>query len=225
MNIVTFSGIDGAGKTTQILELQSWLRQAGVRTKLFTFWDDVVVFSRFREFMSHKAFKGDRGVGSPERPLQRRDKNVSSASVTAMRFGLYLADAISLAATVRRLRKSEVDVVIFDRYMYDELANLPLRRPLARMFTRLILGLIPKPDIAYVIDAEPVKAWARKPDYPLEFVSQNRETYVALARLVGHITVVEHGSIENTASRIRSEVVRALSDQEAKLSKSPAFFE
>jgi thymidylate kinase len=223
MKIVSFSGIDGAGKSTQVLELQTWLRQSGLRTALLIFWDDVVVFSRFREFMSHNALKGDRGVGSPEKPLRRRDKNVDSASVTAMRLGFYLADAINLAVTVRRLRKGEVDVVIFDRYIYDELANLPLRRGLARVYARLILNLVPTPDLAYVIDAEPETACARKPEYPLEFVFRNRKAYVTIARLAGTVTVIEPGSIENTAARIRKEVLQTLSGSENKLSKSPAF--
>ena len=76
MTIVSFSGIDGAGKSTQISALEAWLNESGLRTTLLTFWDNVVCFSRSREFMSLKAFKGDAGVGSPEKPLQRRDKNV-----------------------------------------------------------------------------------------------------------------------------------------------------
>jgi thymidylate kinase len=223
MKIVSFSGIDGAGKSTQILELQAWLRASGMRTELLTFWDNVVVLSRLRESISHKAFRGDRGVGSPEKPLQRRDKNVTSVPIFAVRFFLYLADAINLVLTTYRLGKSDADVVIFDRYIYDELANLPLQSGLARGFARLILSLAPKPDVAYLIDAEPEVAWARKPEYPLEFVFRNRRAYVTLARLAGTITVIEPGPIENTATRIRKEVLQTLSEREKKLSKSPAF--
>lgn len=86
VRIVSFSGIDGAGKTTQIEALTHWLLAAGLRVELLTFWDNVVVLSRLRESLSHKAFNGDQGIGSPQKPLNRRDKNVTSTPVTAMRF-------------------------------------------------------------------------------------------------------------------------------------------
>jgi len=223
MKIFSFSGIDGAGKSTQISELQAWLEGGAVRTELRSFWDDVVVLSRWRELMSRKAFKGDQEVGSPDKPLQRRDKNVTSPAVMAVRLFLYLADAIKLAVTVRRLRKSGVDVTIFDRYIYDELANLPLNKPWARGFARLILSLVPKPEAAYVIDADPAAAWARKPEYPREFVFRNRESYFYLARLAGNITVIAPGSIDTTATTIRTKTLQALSGVENKLSNSAAF--
>lgn len=207
VKIVSFSGIDGAGKTTQIESLISWLRSAGLRVDVLTFWDDVVVLSRFREGMSHKVFKGDKGVGSPEKPLNRRDKNVSSWYVTASRLVLYFLDALSLWKKVRLARKREADVVVFDRYIYDELANLPLERSFARGFIRFVLRFIPVPDVAYVIDADPAVARARKPEYPLEFIRKNREAYLTISRLAD-ITVIRPESIEAMQSEIRQTFLR-----------------
>jgi thymidylate kinase len=218
VKIVSFSGIDGAGKSTQIEALESWLRQSGFSTRLLTFWDDIVVGSRFREFMSHAAFRGDRGIGSPEKPLERRDKNVKSLPVIAARYLLYFADAVSLRRKIKRLRKSKVEVIIFDRYIYDELANLPLKRWLARMFLRLVLKIVPRPDIAYLIDADPVAARARKPEYPLEFLRDNRDAYMALAAITSQITVIDPLSVEGARVRVRDAFLQILSQPEMEFS-------
>lgn len=222
MRIVSFSGIDGAGKTTQISAFESWLDQSGLRTHLLTFWDNVVVLPAFREFLSHKAFKGDRGIGRPEKPLTRRDKNVTAWPVIAMRFFLYFGDAVNLCLKVRGLRKSGVDVVIFDRYIYDELANLPLNRWLARAFSRLIAAFVPKPDVAFVIDADPVAAFARKPEYPLDFLRSNREAYLAVSRLTGTITVIDPGPVEIMTAKIKEAFLHTQAESETAYSGLPA---
>jgi thymidylate kinase len=222
VTIVSFSGIDGAGKTTQLCALQNWLHEIGLTSRLLTFWDNVVVAPQFREAASRAAFKGDQGIGSPEKPLHRRDKNVTSPAVTAMRFFLYLADALNLRRKISQLKKSDTDVVIFDRYIFDELANLPLKSWLARVFIHLVLKLAPKPDIAYVIDADPGAAFQRKPEYPLEFLRKNREAYLALSRLTGHLTVIEPLSIEEAKLRIKEVFLQQVSRPIAGLSEAPA---
>jgi hypothetical protein len=80
--------------------------------------------------------------------------------------------------------------VIFDRYIYDELANLSLSNPILRIYARLILKLTPKPDVSYILDADPAQARARKPEYPLDFLVQNRNAYLRLSKIAGGLTVV-----------------------------------
>ena len=222
--IVSFSGIDGAGKSTQIGALQARLSKLGLRSRVLTFWDDIVVLGGFRELISHKTFGGDEGVGSPDRPINRRDKNVTSAHVIGARLFLYFLDAAYLRLFCLKLRKTEADVVIFDRYIYDELANLPLHRRFARSYVRLILNIVPEPDMAYLVDADPAAARARKPEYPVEFLRQNRERYLALSGLAGNMTVIEPASLEAAEARMMDAWlgVRGISPGAAAMLEVPA---
>jgi len=217
--IISFSGIDGAGKSTQINALKTFLAKNGLQVKSLAFWDDVVVFSRFREFMSYKAFKGDQGIGSPEKPLNRRDKNVTSLPVTAMRLFFYLADSVNLRLVLEKMRSSATDVVICDRYIYDELANLPLNRWFARAFVRLALWISPQPDAAFLIDADPAAARARKPEYPLEFLRRNRESYLTLRDLTGQMILIEPSSIEAAEAKMRAAALDRISRSQPALSQ------
>jgi thymidylate kinase len=112
--------------------------------------------------------------------------------------------------------------VIFDRYIYDELANLPMNRWPARFFIRFVLAFVPKPDVAYIVDADPDAAYVRKPEYPLEFLRRNREAYLTLSRLAGGITVIEPLPIEAAAIRIREALLQKLPEPEADFSGLPA---
>src|SRR5512146_2364237 len=187
--LVSFSGLDGAGKTTQIESLRGFLEAHGLRTRLLAFWDDVVVLSRYREGFVHKVFNSERGIGAPGRPVNRRDKNVRGWHVSFARHGLYLLDALNLRRVMAQARLSGADVIIMDRYIHDELANLPLGNPLTRVYVRLVAQLAPRPDVAYMLDAEPEAARARKPEYPLEFLHESRLRYHRVAKIL-RMTVV-----------------------------------
>ncbi|HET6842064.1 MAG TPA: thymidylate kinase [Candidatus Angelobacter sp.] len=188
--VISFSGLDGAGKSTQMENLRQSLENAGFRTKLLTFWDDVVVGVKYREGFVHKVYKSERGVGAPGKPVARRDKNVRAWYLTIARSILYLLDAIHLRRVLTRSRHSDTDVILVDRYIYDELANLNLTRWPARVFVRLVRSFVPVPDIAYLLDADPEAAYARKPEYPVDFMRQCRASYFELARLLGTMVVV-----------------------------------
>jgi thymidylate kinase len=201
--IVTFSGIDGAGKSTQIQALTRWLQSLGLTVRLLSFWDDVATFSRFREGMSEKIFKGDPGIGSRDKPVSRRDKNVRSWPVTCARFLLYFLDALNVRRKVRLEKNSGADVVIFDRYIYDELANLPLQKSFTRITISFFSRIVPAPDVAYVVDADPAEARERKPEYPLAFIRENREAYLTLSRFIKRIRVIGPLPAESAEQRVK----------------------
>jgi thymidylate kinase len=188
--LISFSGMDGAGKSTQISNLRAYAEDLGLHVTQLTFWDDVVVLKPYRESFVQKVFKSEKGIGSPENPVERRDKNVRGWHLNLVRHGLYSLDAVHLRGVAGRARSSGADVVIMDRYIYDELANLPLENPLTRTYVRAVMKVVPNPDVSFVLDADPVAARARKPEYPVDFLHQCRASYLQLAELLGNITVV-----------------------------------
>ncbi len=208
--IISFSGIDGAGKSTQIEMLRERMNGTGLRVSLLAFWDDVAMLTSVREFSGHTLFKGEKGVGSPAKPVNRRDKNVRSWYMTLVRFGLYFLDAVSLCRVVAKQRRSGADVIIFDRYLHDQLANLNLNRGIGRIYARLLLAMTPKPDIAYLLDADPAQARERKPEYPVDFLQQSRATYLALSKM-GQMIVIPALPVAEAAQRILEEMLKKLS--------------
>ncbi len=183
--LISFSGIDGAGKSTQIENLCHYLSAEGLTLTRLAFWDDVVAFPSLRAGFSHKFLHSDGAVGSPGKPANRNDKNTQKWYLTIARSILFLSDAINLRRVVKRARRNDAGAIVFDRYIYDQLATLPLQRRIARAYALLLLWIVPKPDIAYLLDAIPEAARARKPEYPLEFMHKYRNSYLRLKDIAG----------------------------------------
>jgi thymidylate kinase len=215
---VSFSGIDGAGKSTQIDALRARLESMGLRVRVIAFWDEVARLTGIREGAGHTLFKGDKGVGRPDAPINRRDKNVRSWPMSAVRLCLYFIDAISVRFVVAWALRSDADFVIFDRYIYDELANLTLKNAAVRLYARMLMQLVPRPQVSYLLDADPVEARARKPEYPLDFLYANRQAYLDLSTLAG-MTVIAPMPIENAKREVLKHALKLLcfdSDQRKK---------
>jgi thymidylate kinase len=208
--VVSFSGLDGSGKSTQIENLTAYLQSRGMRVSRLAFWDDVVVGTRYRESFVHKVYGSEKGIGAPGKPVNRRDKNVRAWYLTLARHLLYLADALHLRVVLGRARRSGSDAIIMDRYIYDELANLPVSNWLSRAFVRSVSWLVPRPNVAYLLDADPEAARARKPEYPVEFMRECRRSYAQLAQLLGNMTVIPPAPLESACLMVESAIAPLL---------------
>jgi thymidylate kinase len=209
--LISFSGLDGSGKSTQINNVRDQLSLMGYRVKVLAFWDDVVVATKYREGFVHKVYKSEKGIGAPDKPVNRRDKNVRKWYLNLARHGLYLADALHLRQVIARQAASNVHILIMDRYIYDELANLPLKNGASRAFARWLgTEVVPRPDLALLLDADPDAAHARKPEYPVDFMKECRSWYHRLTDLLGNITIVPPLPLEQAKHTVMDHVREAL---------------
>jgi thymidylate kinase len=208
--IITFSGIDGAGKSTQIEFLSSHLHQQGLRVVRLSFWDHVAAWSKMRAGVGPRASDSSPADPRAERPFApRNNKHVRKWHLSAARAGLYVLDLARLHRVLASQPIRTSDVIIFDRYIYDQIANIYSPFFAARSYAKMLLQRTPAPDLAFVIDASPAAAFARKPEYPLEFMHQNRRNFLALQELVPQLIVISDAAAEDVRNEIFSHIRRS----------------
>ncbi|MGA3087891.1 MAG: thymidylate kinase [Terriglobales bacterium] len=208
--LITFSGIDGAGKTTQIERVSECLQQRGFRVLRLSFWDHVAVWSKMRAGIGQRAVHGDQEEHSAEGSFApKNSKHVRKWYLTAARSGLYLLEVARLHHMLASPPLQDSDVVIFDRYIYDQIANIYSQSLAARTYARVLLKLSPAPDLAFILDASPTEAFARKPEYPLEFVHRNRWEFLRLRELVPQLIIIPSATAEDVANQIHIEICRS----------------
>jgi thymidylate kinase len=205
--IVTFSGIDGAGKTTQIDSITAYLVGQGQRVASISFWDDVAFMSKLRVDISLAVFR--QNYAQPPHGSLRNDKNVKTWYLTFARAILYLLDTLRLRTVTSKLRAGNYNFVIFDRYLYDQLVQINSRSWLARTYIRLLVRLAPQPEFAFVLDASPDDAFSRKPEYPLDFLYGYRQAFLGLAAFVSHLVVIP----ATTAEHVSCLILQTLAEQ------------
>ena len=201
--------MDGSGKSTQIENLCNRLTEAGLPFVRLEFWNNVVAFPQWRAGFSHKFLKSDGGVGAPGKPVNRNDKNNRAWYLILARSALFLFDALNLRRVIAKTRANGAHIIVFDRYIFDQLATLPLERTIARAYARFILKLVPRPDVAYLLDAEPEVARERKPEYPLEFLYKYRRSYLYLRDIAG-LTLIEARSQDEVRMAITQKLQKCV---------------
>ena len=194
--LITFCGLDGCGKTTQIHRLEEWLLKEGFKVYLTKQPTDYVRKSEiFRNYSD-----------SPDNSrFEYRALSLFCA-----------ADRLQHTRKVIRDKLEKGYIVICDRYFYSCLANLIARGYTDDMWIYEIAKSIIKPDVSFFLSLPVEKAIGRVRRRPEEkdryinsdFQKRLHDLYIEIAQKNKGIIVSSLLSEETCFERIKFEVNR-----------------
>jgi thymidylate kinase len=229
-SVVSFSGLDGAGKSTQIEGLQRALELLGfevavqwTRLEWTTLWENpwlgvlgwparktLALASRMRR--RDRAEAGDCGTSVPQlepSAVRARSNVISQVWVTIVAFAHGQAQRRETRAHLRGGK-----VVLCDRYTLDTAVHLRFRYGQQRNYNfqiGLVRRLSPRPLAAYLMDVPAATAHARKAEqYSLQDLERQAELYRQEHERLGVRLLDGELPREELCAEIATEVWRVL---------------
>lgn len=222
--LITFSGLDGAGKSTLIERLRTVLAADGHRVTVLTMYDDIGVYAFIRRVR-------DTVTGRPGW-LTRPGATAPRASSDPDRLGIPPARHGSLMSVLFRIVRSKrtkrvvycVDLLLFrlrlavaragprvlvtDRYFYDSLADVADGRRWS--YIHWFLSLLPAPDVPVFVDVPPEAAFRRKAEYSVRYLARRREVYRHIFSRVERCLVLKNDDLELAFRELEGAVIQGM---------------
>lgn len=212
--LVTFSGLDGAGKTTHAQALVHALTTCEVDARLVwsrggssRFMERAIAL--FKPSLSRMATL-DMSPTPRARALRKR----VWLQRPLVRWGweaLFVTDLIVRYWRCIALPLLVGRVIVADRYYYDALVEMADARGASGAVPAWALAafrlLCPRADVAVLLSVSPEEAWCRKPEEDLEFLTSQAALYNEVSRRCGLRVVDGNGQLGSTCDVLTRQVL------------------
>jgi thymidylate kinase len=214
---IVFLGPDGSGKSTIANLVMN--RVAG------SFHGSSIKYWRPRLFPTMGSLKvWNPSIEQKENPAPH-NVPTQGRMKSLIRFFYYMADYILGYPLKVYLPKVRKQIVVFDRYYYDYLVdlrryqfNVPIWLP------GLLLPLIPRPDLAIYLDAEPTDLMKRKQELTLEEMERQVKTFRSkLSIIPNSAKIMTDRSVEAIVKEISYLVLKKKVEQTKTLLRNEHF--
>ena len=183
--LITFSGLDGAGKSTLIEWLRTALEEQQQPVVVLHLEHDLGVYASarwLRDGLEHlvrggrsngAAARGAASIAGPQGGVAMLARRIRNALVWSkiIRRLIYPVDVLVFLCYRAYFEGIQRRVLIMDRYFYDILVDVSSGQRWG--WIRLLKLITPTPTLPVLLDIGPEEAYARKGEYSVEYL-QNR---------------------------------------------------
>jgi hypothetical protein len=226
--LITFSGLDGAGKSTLIEWLRASLEREGHSVAVLHMNDDVGVYAYARWARNRLLRLLGREVPVPQPPgadpldparpgnrsrLRRAVRRVRYAILWSetVRRCIYPIDLLIFTLYRIAFEKLTKRVFIMDRYFYDTLVDLSDGGP--SPWNRLLAALTPTPDVPVLLDVAPERAFGRKGEYTVDYLRRRWTAYQTVLGWVPSSVKLVNVELQQTQAALWRVVMARLPGQ------------
>jgi thymidylate kinase len=217
--LITFSGLDGAGKSTLIAYLEDTFRRRQQRVAVLHLNDQVGIHAYLRmlrdRLRNNSRAELAPGIADPRSQKIRRPAPGGVRGVLArlralllwnkvVRRVFYPVDLVIFLGYRAYLEWLSGRVLIMDRYFYDTLVDLTPSTP--RWWNRMLQKLTPAPTISVWLDVSPEESFRRKGEFSVEYLRRRQTAYQDVLAAVPSLVRIANTNLESTKAALLSAI-------------------